>query len=117
MKKSQNAKTVAKITSSEVILSNYGKLLLDIQKQIKQTGDLIIKTVTREKVVMAWSIGKMIIAKSLNVFHLSFMRFLALLEMTVRFPICFNFRNCLHKKITLKQAVMRNYQLIADFNF
>ena len=60
MKKSQNAKTVAKITSSEVILSNYGKLLSDIQKQIKQTGDLIIKTVTREKVVMAWNIGKMI---------------------------------------------------------
>ena len=51
---------MTKTTSSEISLNNYTKLLAEIQKHVKQTGENIFKTVTRQKVVMAWQIGKII---------------------------------------------------------
>lgn len=49
-----------KSKNMEITLNNYKKLLLEIQNQIKQTEDSIIKSATRAKVVMAWQIGKAI---------------------------------------------------------
>ena len=59
-----DAKTteLKKITKLEPVQNQqaYSDLLSDVQKQIKQTQDQIVKSVTRQKVVMAWNLGKII---------------------------------------------------------
>lgn len=42
----------------QIALKNYSKLLSQLQKIIKQTEQNIVKSVNRQKVVMAWQIGK-----------------------------------------------------------
>jgi len=54
------AKIAAKISATEISSNDYQKLLAEIQKRIAETQNSIIKTATREKVVMAWQIGKVI---------------------------------------------------------
>ena len=63
MQLTQNKESVSKIMkakNTEIILNDYQKLLLEIQNHVKQTQGKIVKIVTREKVVMAWQIGKII---------------------------------------------------------
>ena len=52
MKKSNSNQQVAK--------QDYNKLLAEIKSHIEQTQNQIVKKITREKVVMAWNIGKTI---------------------------------------------------------
>jgi endonuclease YncB( thermonuclease family) len=47
-----------KSKKTELLQSNYKKILSEIQKLITQTQDNIVKNVTRQKVEMAWKIGK-----------------------------------------------------------
>ncbi len=44
----------------QIVLKNYEKLLLQIQKTIKQTEQNIVTSVNQEKVAMSWQIGKII---------------------------------------------------------
>jgi endonuclease YncB( thermonuclease family) len=44
--------------NTEISLNNYTKFLAEIQNHIKETQDNILKNVTRQKVEMAWRIGK-----------------------------------------------------------
>ncbi|OFW80935.1 MAG: hypothetical protein A2887_03985 [Alphaproteobacteria bacterium RIFCSPLOWO2_01_FULL_40_26] len=59
-KKLKPTKSLEKISQTKVALNNYANLLSSIQKHIAQTQNNIIETVTRQKVVMAWQIGKII---------------------------------------------------------
>ncbi len=43
---------------SQITLNNYTGLLTKIQKHISETQSNILNSVTREKVVMGWKIGK-----------------------------------------------------------
>ena len=49
-----------KTEANEISVSNYQKILDEIKKQISQTQKNILKNVTRQKVEMAWQIGKII---------------------------------------------------------
>ena len=62
MKKNTNTKIVLrkKKNNSEIISSDYKNFLLQIQKHIEETQTNIIHSITRQKVVMAWQIGKSI---------------------------------------------------------
>ena len=51
---------LAKINPSKITLVDYEKILSEIKDQISQTQSGIIKTITRQKVVMAWNVGKII---------------------------------------------------------
>lgn len=44
----------------KIILKNYEKLLIEVRGHVKKTEEKISKIVTRQKVEMAWSIGKSI---------------------------------------------------------
>jgi hypothetical protein len=46
--------------TNEIASSDYQKLVVEIQKQIAATQDKIVKSVTRQKVEMAWRIGKLV---------------------------------------------------------
>jgi len=46
--------------NTEISLNNYAKLLAEIQNQIASAQNRIVKSATREKVVMAWEIGKIV---------------------------------------------------------
>jgi endonuclease YncB( thermonuclease family) len=48
------------VAQMQISLKNYQKLLLQIQRTIKQTEQNIVTTVNHEKVVMSWEIGKII---------------------------------------------------------
>ncbi len=56
----KNSSKMTKKKNLEITSSDYKKLLTKIQKQIAQTQSKIIKTVTRQKVEMAWQIGKLV---------------------------------------------------------
>ena len=56
----KKTKTVSKILPKEISSEDYAKILLEIQTHIKQAQEEIVQTVTREKIVMAWQIGKVI---------------------------------------------------------
>lgn len=45
---------------TEISLNNYRNLLTEIQKQIAQAQSNVIQNITRQKVVMAWNVGKII---------------------------------------------------------
>ena len=49
-----------KNSALKIIVNDYEKLLTEIQKHITETQGNILKIVTREKIVMAWQIGKII---------------------------------------------------------
>jgi hypothetical protein len=51
MKKEKNTK---------ILVSDYKKLLTEIKKQIAQTKNKIVQKVTRQKIEMAWQIGKLV---------------------------------------------------------
>jgi endonuclease YncB( thermonuclease family) len=51
---------VVKNNSTEITLIDYEKLLSEIKKQIDQAQSDVIKIITRQKVAMAWNIGKII---------------------------------------------------------
>jgi len=53
-------KEIALRATAPVLSSAYAKLLSQIRNQIKQAQEKIFKSVTREKVVMAWEIGKLV---------------------------------------------------------
>ncbi len=44
----------------QIVLKNYSKLLLQVQKAVTETEQNIVQTVNREKVVMAWKVGQII---------------------------------------------------------
>jgi endonuclease YncB( thermonuclease family) len=48
----------SKNKTTEILQSDYQKILAEIQKLIAQTQSNIVKNVTRQKVEMAWKIGK-----------------------------------------------------------
>ncbi len=58
----KNIKNFCKMKNkiNEISPANYQKILGQIQKQIAQTQKNIVKNVTRQKVEMAWQIGKII---------------------------------------------------------
>jgi len=45
---------------TKIALNNYKNLLTEIQKQIAQAQSNVIQNITRQKVVMAWNVGKII---------------------------------------------------------
>lgn len=46
--------------AEKIVLKNYDKLLSEVLVHIGQTQEILVKTVTRKKVEMAWKIGKSI---------------------------------------------------------
>jgi hypothetical protein len=46
------------VKNTEILQSNYKAILSEIQKLISQTESNIVRNVTRQKVEMAWKIGK-----------------------------------------------------------
>jgi endonuclease YncB( thermonuclease family) len=51
---------VSKKKSLEIDSSDYAKLLSEIRQQIAQTQNKIIASITRQKVEMAWQVGKLV---------------------------------------------------------
>ena len=48
------------LKNTAIALNNYSELLIGIKSKIEKTQNDIIKTITRQKLVMAWQIGKAI---------------------------------------------------------
>lgn len=46
--------------NTKITTSNYTKFLVEIRRQVDETKNEIIESITRHKVVMAWQIGKLI---------------------------------------------------------
>ncbi len=51
---------IVKNNSAQIALVGYKKLLAEVQKEIAQAQSSAIKTITRQKVLMAWNVGKII---------------------------------------------------------
>ena len=59
-KKISNQRLISLVNATEISQGDYQNFLSKVQQHVTQTQSRITKIVTREKVVMAWEIGKLI---------------------------------------------------------